>query len=106
MTRLARRSGRAPDRLGLLLALACWALVACLAGCGGAPVQPQPAGSLVLYTITDECACWGVTKWSGSTRTDLGWGDAYHADGPRTVVTYRGQVVVVYPPPRRARRAR
>lgn len=42
MTRLARRSGRAPDHLGLLLALACWALVACWAALVLCP-SDQPA---------------------------------------------------------------
>ena len=87
----------------LLVALA-------LLGCGGAELQLQgteaPVRPAVLFTIADESACWGATAWSGSTRTDLGWGDHYHEEGNRLVVTYRGETVVVCPPRRRTRRAR
>ena len=41
--RLARRSGRATDPLGLLLALACWAAVACY------PSTPEPPGVVMRW---------------------------------------------------------
>lgn len=78
--RLARRSGRAPDHLGLLLALACWTAVACY-GCGDGrrtryvaslspapdpapvPVYTPPAARLPLQLVSTHTAEVGA-GWS------------------------------------------
>lgn len=94
--------------LALLVALSAYTH----SGCAGTPTRtaPAPAGSLTIYAITEESACYGATRWDSTGRTDLGWGDAIYQDPQhpnREGLSYRGTIVWQRPlPHERRRRAR